>query len=96
MEYPTAQGHVATCPVRETVVAVPARGARTGSPANNRRDGPGASKTHRAGCLSFAETVLKLSSPGEGPGAPPCLPLHRFAPSGADPCPFHALTIRNK
>ncbi len=49
-------------------------------------DGPGASKTSRAERLSFAETVFKLSHPGEGPDAPPSLSFPPWKQRGAEGC----------
>ena len=68
VEYPTAKGRATARPIRQGVVAPAARGARTGSPANNRRDGPGASKTRRAERASFVETVLLFKTSGRRPG----------------------------
>ncbi len=71
------------------IVARPARRRRCGK-ARTRPPDASFRKTVRAERSSFAETVLKLSHPGEGPGAPPCLPAFpaHLALSGARRSPL--------
>ncbi len=65
------------------IVARPARRRRCGK-ARTRPPDASFRITVRAERLSFAETVFLSAHPGEGPGAPPCLPSHRFCRSGDD------------